>query len=137
MQCGVGKVVNNPFLIANPSVQTGLDSTFAVIQHYFQQHSRQVSQLAASVNELKLQLEDEVNLLEQRMTGKLQIEEAHYTAMMENIGKLNKSIDNLKRKLQRERMWRKKMQADGDDTLTDTDASDSDSDSKMAGMTYG
>ena len=137
MQGDVDKMVDNPFLIANPFLQTGISSMFEVVQHYFQQHSRQVSQLAESVNKLKLQLEDEVNLLEQRMTGKLQIEEAHFTAMMENIGKLNKSIDNLKRKLQRERMWRKKMQADGDDTLTDTDASDSDSDSKMAGMTYG
>ena len=124
MQVGVGKMVDNPFLIANPSVQTGLDSTFAVIQHYFQQHSRQVSQLAASVNKLKLQLEDEVNLLEQRMTGKLQIEEAHFTAMMENIGKLNKRIDKLKRKLEMERMYRKKMQADRDDMVTDTDDSD-------------
>ena len=124
MQGDVDKMVDNPFLIANPLLQTGISSMFEVVQHYFQQHSRQVSQLAESVNKLKLQLEDEVNLLEQRMTGKLQIEEAHFTAMMENIGKLNKRIDKLKRKLEIEKMYRKKMQADRGDMVTDTDDSD-------------
>ena len=124
-------MVDNPFLIAKPSLQTGLDSSFAVIQQYFNRHSRQVRQLTESVNSLKLQLEDKVNTLEQTMTGKLQIQEAHFTAMMgnmgkfhESIGKLNKRIDKLKRKLEIERMYRKKMQKDRDDMVTDTDDSD-------------
>ena len=121
-------MVDNPFLIAKPSLQTGIDSSFAIIEQYFNRHAQQVRQLTKSMNEQKKQLENKVNTLEQTMTGKLQIQEAHFTAMMgnmgkfhESIGKLNKRIDKLKRKLKIERVYRKKLQADqyGDDMVNE------------------
>ena len=131
-------MVDNPFLIANHSLQTGIGS-WALIENYFKLHeeraqrvTQRMNSLRLNVNQLKLQLEDEVNLLEQRMTGKLQIEEAHSTAMMENIGKLNKRIDKLKRKLEIEKMYRKKMQADRGDMVTDTDDSDDEQNQQKA-----
>ena len=117
MQVGVGGVVDNPFLIANPSLQTGLDPSFAVIEQFFDSHANKMLQLEQRVKSLKLKM----NTLEDTMTRDLLIQETHFAG---NMDKFDVSIDKLKREIKKLKIKLQTIQEDRGDMVIDMDDSD-------------